>query len=338
MLPIGIVANPLSGKDIRRLAGKASVFDNREKEAIVRRAVAGAVAAGAREFAYMQDSHGIAESGLYGLDDVRLIPVPCPRSASHFDTIEAAAGLAELGCAAVLVLGGDGTNRAFVKGWRDSVLLPLSTGTNNVFPVFSEATVAGAVLGLLGAGRLSADDVALPVKVIDIDVEGESPDIALIDAVITSDDFIGARALLDADSLVLALLTRAEPAAVGITSLGGLLQPVSGGDDFGLLLHLGPGGLEYAAPLAPGLYADISVQDVRQTGFDEAVTFTGPGVLALDGERERSIGPGQRVTMRLSRTGPRVVDIEKAMKLAACGGLFVREPRAGEGAGTGEST
>jgi len=33
--PIGVVVNPLSGKDIRRLSGKASVFDNREKEAIV---------------------------------------------------------------------------------------------------------------------------------------------------------------------------------------------------------------------------------------------------------------------------------------------------------------
>ena len=50
MRAVGLVANPASGKDIRRLAGKASVFDNREKLAIVRRAVIGAIAAGARRF------------------------------------------------------------------------------------------------------------------------------------------------------------------------------------------------------------------------------------------------------------------------------------------------
>ena len=35
--PVGIVCNPASGKDIRRLTARASVFDNQEKLAIVRR-------------------------------------------------------------------------------------------------------------------------------------------------------------------------------------------------------------------------------------------------------------------------------------------------------------
>ena len=38
---VGIVANPASGKDIRRLVARASVFDNQEKQAIVQRALAG---------------------------------------------------------------------------------------------------------------------------------------------------------------------------------------------------------------------------------------------------------------------------------------------------------
>ena len=58
MHAIGLVANPASGKDIRRLAGKASVFDNREKLAIVKRAVTGAIATGAQRFVYMSDSLG----------------------------------------------------------------------------------------------------------------------------------------------------------------------------------------------------------------------------------------------------------------------------------------
>ena len=64
MRAVGLVANPASGKDIRRLAGKASVFDNREKLAIVRRAVIGAIAAGARRFVYMSDSHGIVKQAI----------------------------------------------------------------------------------------------------------------------------------------------------------------------------------------------------------------------------------------------------------------------------------
>lgn len=322
MLPVGIVVNPLSGKDIRRLAAQASVFDNREKEAIVRRAVTGARAAGAKNFQYMNDSHGIAASAFEGLPCGT--PVACPRSATALDTQEAAGQMQLLDCCAVLIVGGDGTNRAFVKGWRNPVLLSLSTGTNNVFPVFSEATVAGSVLGLLAAGKLNTAEISSQVKIIDLDIEGEEPDIALIDAVLTDDAFIGARALLDAEAIHLAIMTRAEPAAVGITSLGGLLQPVSNQDDFGLMLMLGEGKLTYSAPLAPGLYADIKVKSVREIPFGETVELIGPGVLALDGERERVLEPGQKVSIKISRSGPRVLDIGRAMKLAACRGLFNR--------------
>jgi hypothetical protein len=111
---------------------------------------------------------------------------------------------------------------------------------------------------------------------------------------------------------------------VGITSLGGLLQPVSDADEHGLLLELGAGKLKYAAPLAPGLYAEIKVKKVKQQPLDVSFSYSGPGILALDGERERVIGPGQKLTFRISRQGPRVLNIDKAMKLAACRGLFKR--------------
>ena len=67
--PIGIAANPASGKDVRRLVARASVFDNQEKCAIIRRAVVGALAAGAREFRYLPDTHGITEAALSEFGD-----------------------------------------------------------------------------------------------------------------------------------------------------------------------------------------------------------------------------------------------------------------------------
>ena len=41
MVNIGIIANPASGKDVRRLVARASVIDNPEKQAIVQRLIAG---------------------------------------------------------------------------------------------------------------------------------------------------------------------------------------------------------------------------------------------------------------------------------------------------------
>jgi hypothetical protein len=317
---IGIVANPASGKDVRRLVAKASVFDNREKCAIIRRALSGAINAGGTRFAYLDDSHGIAEEALEELGEAcDAVRVPCLKTTSALDTTQGARNLSEHDCIATLILGGDGTSRAFVKGWRDAVLLPLSTGTNNVFPRFAEATVAGAALGVLAAGGVDPDEVVVRVKIIDVEIEGEDPDIALIDAVVTSDQFIGSRALLDGDALDRILLTRAEPLAVGMTSVGGLLRPLPEEEDAGLHLVLGKGGRKRVrAPIAPGLYETLRVKKIETLSFDDEITFTGPCVLAFDGEREREIQDGQKVTMRVSRNGPGVLDINRTMQLAAC--------------------
>ena len=142
---IGIVANPASCKDVRRLVARASVFDNREKCAIIRRALSGAINAGASRFAYLDDSHNIAGGALEELGyDCETVRVPCIGTNSALDTVRGASDLAQHDCVATLILGGDGTSRAFVKGWREAVMLPLSTGTNNVFPRVAEATIAGS--------------------------------------------------------------------------------------------------------------------------------------------------------------------------------------------------
>ncbi|HEY6599324.1 MAG TPA: NAD(+)/NADH kinase [Pseudomonadales bacterium] len=320
---IGIAVNPASGKDVRRLVARASVFDNQEKRAIVRRAIVGALGAGANTFAYVPDSHGITESALaeFGAEISRRA-VDSPQTASALDTIRGARELLAIGCAVVLTLGGDGTNRAFALGWRDAPLLPISTGTNNVFPRFVEATIAGAAAGLIASGAVALAHVASRVKAIRVEIDGERDDLALIDAVLTDDRFIGARALLDADSLRLALLTRADPAAVGMTALGGLLAPLAESEDRALLLTLGrgPGGVR--APIAPGLYATVRVADTRHVAFGEVVSVTGPGVLAFDGERERVLQPNQRARLTVGRDGPWVVDVAKALAHAAARGTF----------------
>ena len=321
--PLGIVVNPASGKDIRRLVARASVFDNQEKRAIVRRAIVGALEGGARDFRYMPDTHGLAADATREFsDEGSFVAVESARTASTLDTTLAARALREEGCAAVLTLGGDGTNRAFALGWRDAPLLPVSTGTNNVFPAMIEATVAGAAAGLVASGRLSLRDVARQTKTVRVSIEGEADDLALIDVVLAADRFVGSRAIWGAERLREALLTRAEPSAVGMTSIGGLLDPLPETEDLALHLRFGPGGDSVTAPIAPGLYEEIGVRSIERIPLGQPLELQGPGVLAFDGERERVLQPGQRATLRVARDGPWVIDVREALGQAACKSLY----------------
>ncbi len=325
----GVVANPSSGKDVRRLVARASVFDNQEKQAIVERALIGAEAAGAAAFAYLDDPNGIVAGAARENRRLSAKPLDATRTRTALDTITAARALKDLGCSVVITLGGDGTNRAFALGWPDAPLIPLSTGTNNVFPRLGEATLAGAAAGLIASGQLELRAVATQQKTVQVTVADERPDLALIDAVLSRERFVGARALLQPEQLDTALLTRAEPAAVGIAAIGGLLHPLSQDAEEGLLLRFGPGGERLRAPIAPGLYKTVEVAECRVVQPDERVAANGPGVLAFDGERDRSLKPGQPIEMKVERTGPWVVDIGQTLELAARNGLFRMEaPRA----------
>src|SRR5438067_1960788 len=68
MALIGIIANPSSGKDIRRLVAEAAGSDNRLKVNIVRRVLLGIAAVGVGEVVLMPDRFGIGRQALDGLN------------------------------------------------------------------------------------------------------------------------------------------------------------------------------------------------------------------------------------------------------------------------------
>ncbi|MGD8415530.1 MAG: hypothetical protein PVH91_00590 [Pseudomonadales bacterium] len=340
MSTIGIVANPASGKDIRRLVSRASVFDNPEKQAIVQRLLAGVLGALGPQgwrVAYLDDAHGIVRRAItevLGDADPRAQPAVAAETGTALDTTRAARALAALPSSVNVTLGGDGTNRAFALGWVDAPLIPISTGTNNVFPRLVEATVAGAAAALVAAGMVPLAEVSEQRKIIRVEIEDEDEDLALIDAVLVDDRFVGARALLHPESLCSALLTVADPAAVGITAIGGLLSPLSSRIDSGLVLEFGgSGGRVVRSPIAPGHYREVDIATCRTIGLGQSVRCTGPGVLAFDGERERTLKPGQQATLTVHRAGPWVVDVSQVMRLAAERGFFLNPPRAEAAAG-----
>ena len=82
---IGIIANPASGRDVRRFVSHSTVFDNHEKSAIIRRALLALEAVGITRVAYMpEDDFGIvarAVDALHGqgaLLHMRVEPLSMP--------------------------------------------------------------------------------------------------------------------------------------------------------------------------------------------------------------------------------------------------------------------
>jgi hypothetical protein len=321
--PIGILVNPRSGGDIRRAVAAAGRSTIEDKISIVRRLVLGARAAGVVQVIVNHDPHQIVRRATETLRDIELVKVTERLLFTEEDSTRAAVAMRERGCAAIAVLGGDGTNRAVAKGWPDVPVIPVSTGTNNAFPEFIEPTIAGTALGLVARGVVALSDCARAAKLVHVEIaggtaeQGRDPDIALIDAVAVADLYVGSLELFDPDTMRIAVLTRADPAAIGFSGVGGLLEPLDASEDAGLLVRFAPidghDGLVIDAPTAPGHHDPIGVAEVRRLEFDESVSINGPVLLAFDGERKRRVHEGQTATLTIRRDGPMVIDPHAVM-------------------------
>jgi hypothetical protein len=324
---VGIIANPMSGRDVRRLAARASTTTLEIKRDQVSRAAIGAAAGGAKRLLVVAEPFRIATSAVEHLRlDIEIEILDVGAELRAVDTQRAVARMREADCGALVVLGGDGTQRMVAKTWRDAPLVPLSTGTNNVFPLHVEATAAGLAAGLVASARVPLAEVSRPVKVVDVAIEGESPDLALIDAALLEGDAVGNFMPFEPSRLRQLVLARAEPAAVGMSPIGGLLHPCGDGDDFGVAVRCGAhedGGRVLLAPISPGLFRTVHVLDARRIALGEVVAPTGPGVLAFDGDRERALVVGQRAELSVSRDGPRRIDVDAALARAAREGALV---------------
>ena len=321
-IAVGIIANPASGKDIRRLVAHGSTFDNNEKVNIVRRLLLALDALGVEHVWYMPDTYGIVPRSADPISlalDLRELPMGVFGNSS--DSLEAAKRLTDLGVRCIVTLGGDGTNRIVAKGCGGTPLVPISTGTNNVFPEMVEGTVAGLAAGLVAVR--GPDSIVSTRLCLDIAVEDGPREIALVDAVLSNQAWIGSRAFWDASQLLEIVLARVSPAAIGICGLGGILFPDNAGQRAGVHISLGDRGEHYLTPLGPGLLAPVQVKSAIILAPGDSVTLTaGDGTLALDGEREIELRAGQAISVRLNDDGPRVVDIAAALCAGAKEGRF----------------
>src|SRR5829696_4703408 len=150
---VGIVANPASGKDVRRLIGAASVVDNNEKVNVVRRLFAGLAATGVRQVHYMPEHFDIVGRALDGLRlDVEARPLDMGYDGRPRDTLLA-------------------TDRLVGSRAGDTPIVALSTGTNNALPSWIDGTVAGIAAGLVATGQVDLEPCAPRAKRLDVRID-----------------------------------------------------------------------------------------------------------------------------------------------------------------------
>jgi ATP-NAD kinase N-terminal domain len=339
---VGVIANPASGRDIRRLVAGASVFGNADKAGMVFRLLAGLGAGGVERVLMLPAADGLSTTLHRHLHARRTVPAfagagPFPAleeldvalDGTARDSAIAVERMVAAGVRAIVVLGGDGTHRVVARTCGDVPLCALSTGTNNAFPEMRETTVAGIATGLVATGRAGPGalrrEVALAVEVL-----GAAADLALVDVAVSAERFVGARALWRPHDVSELFVTFANPSAIGLSAVAGALEPLPRGGGRGLHVRLasGPDDAERTVrvALAPGLVVGVPVAAHRVVDLDERVEIAaGPGTVALDGEREIERRRDEPVTVRLVR-GPLTIDVDAVMRSAATNATPAQRP------------
>ena len=326
---IGIIANPSSGKDIRRLVSHATTVDNSEKLNIVERIILAAQAYGVSDFLIMPDTFQMGYTVMDHLtnlgeltSEIEILDMEITGTID--DTIFAAAEMEKMNVDCLLVLGGDGTSRAVAKSIKDTPLIPLSTGTNNVYPDLIEGTVAGMVAAVIASKEYGMNDITSRDKRIEIYKNEKLIDIALVDAVITSNPVIGSKAIWNMQEISKIIVSRAHPASIGFSSIAGCKKIVSVKDDFGLCVDLTQKTHRLLVPVAAGTVKPVYMGDevILKLNEDFSYETNETGTIALDGEREITFKSGEKFVFRITRKGPLRVDIKKAVELAHKNGFF----------------
>lgn len=343
---VGIIANPVSARDIRRVVANASSLQLTDRVNIVLRALAALGGCGVQRVRMMPDRDGLRAMLVRHLARERAATgehqrwpelewLDMPVTGRVDDTFRAARLLREARAAAIIVLGGDGTHRAVVRECGQVPIAGLSTGTNNAYPEMRESTMAGLATGLYAVGRIPAERALAFNKRLDVAFnpgrENARHDIALVDVAIARERYIGAKALWRTDSLAAVYLAFADPGAVGLSSIGGMLAPTDRRDPGGLHVELGTDAGDGAGttmfrlrvPIAPGLLEAVPIASWGALADGEPVRVRQEsGVVALDGEREITFGPGDDLMITLRERAFRSIDVSACLREAAARGLL----------------
>ena len=140
---------------------------------------------------------------------------------------------------------------------------------------------------------------------------------------------VGSKALWQPDTLREVYCAFAEPHAIGLSSIAGLLHPTGRTDPDGVAVRLAPplhAPQTVLAPIAPGVVVPIGIRDAGPLRVGERRTVAVErGTVAVDGEREVEFSPANPVTVTLAHDGPHVLDVRRVLAAAARERLLVSQ-------------
>lgn len=323
---VGIIANPQSGKDIRRINAYGFLSNNYEKVNVIQRVLLGLDSVGIRRVYYLPEPFGIVEKACASLNlSLKATPLDLQLQYDSSDSTRAAGLLENRGVRCIVTLGGDGTNRAVAKGARQTPLLPISAGTNNVFPLYIDGTIAGVAAGTFARMDAPPPATVCQRKKIGVWKAGQEVDLALIDVAVCRESFVGARAVVDIAQVKDIVIADVRTEVIGLASIASFLGAPQLGRTQGLHVQLSnqekPARV-IMAPIAPGLVARIPVKAWRKIEVGEPLTVDPEeSVIALDGEREIEVTRESRFRIILSQDGPRVIEVGQTLQAAIDRGL-----------------
>ena len=336
---VGIIANPVSARDIRRVIANATALQITDRANIVLRVLSCLKACGVDNVVMMPENGGIRHHVRRGLDRAETQRTNEFPKLSHLDwkitgtvadTMRAAAEMKDMGVAAIIVLGGDGTHRAVVTSCSTVPIAGISTGTNNAFPEHREATITGLAVGLAVTGRVPARVAFSGNKKLVVDVNDQR-EIALVDVAVVTERYIGARALWRPDTFSELFVTFADPEVVGMSAIAGLLKPVSRSEPTGLHVKFGsPAESRFSinAPIAPGFMRQVGIRGFAAMKAGKSLApEMDAGSIALDGERELSFTSSDDVSITLMSNAFRTVNVSAVMHYCARHGLLRENKR-----------
>lgn len=329
---IGIIVNPDSGKDIRRIVAHAIDVTDQQKLNILIRLLRVLLYYGVKKIQIMPDRFSFGRKAIDACKDIpdagkycQVLDVVMENEAS--DTLRATREFRSRNASCIVVLGGDGTNRIVSKACGDIPIISISTGTNNVIPEFNEGTSAGIAAAFIALTcNLKPKDYCQRYKWFEVFVNGQSVDRALVDIGVIRGCFVGTRAVWEPDWIDRIFVTQARPDSTGLSSIVGVVQPVSIDDPWGATLELIDKGRHRVTTfLVPGTPRAVHISSIDRLEPDLPYVLRAHQhlILALDGEREIVLSPGDEAQIILRLNGPYVVNIRQVLNYAVNERFFI---------------
>lgn len=330
MKSIGIIANPNSGKDIRRLYSYALTIGNNEKANLMERMILGAQDLGVEEILIMPDHYNMGSNIQTTLRDngdlkAKITVLDFKPMGNESDTIKATKMFQQHNVDCIIVLGGDGTSRLVASTKPSAPIIAVSTGTNNVYPRFYEGTIVGMAAAVVCAFGLNPEYVSKD-KIIEVYKNGEVIDYALIDVAVTNQIFIGNRAIEKIQDIDELIVSRSHPASIGFSSIIGVQSISTPSDDFGFRTTIKSGNVKTLAPFTPGKMTSVQLEEPIKMYLDQMYVCKPhmKGSIALDGERAIQFSKDELIGFVIRRKGPTRVNVEAALEFGVKNKFFTR--------------